>query len=125
MEGYKVTIKEASKELSARERIMMKDTTNAVKIDESIPDNGSLVITPIAFAILEIHNEKAEAKDYPYYVIIDNDGTKYATGSTSLWTAFKEIWDEMENEEETYSIEVYKKDSKNFKGKHFLTCSII
>jgi hypothetical protein len=28
-------------------------------------------------------------------------------------------------DEEQFSIEVYKKDSKNYKGKQFLTCSIV
>lgn len=126
MTGYSVAIKEVSKELTARERIMLKDTSNAVKLDEATSGDSPLVITPAAYAVLSVHNEKStDNKDYENYVILDKDGTKFVTGSPSFWGSFMEIWEEMEGETEEYSIEVYKKDSKNYKGKQFLTCSIV
>lgn len=125
MTGYNVTIKEVSKEMTARERIMLKDTTNAVKLDEAANGETPLVITPTAYAVLHIHNEKSDNVDYENYVVMDDNGNKYVTGSPSFWTSFMEIWEEMMNEDEVYSIEVYKRDSKNYKGKQFLTCSII
>ena len=125
MEGYKVTIRETSKELSARERIMMKDTTNATKLDEIVEEDKPLVIKPVAYAVLDVHNEKSDNKDYPNFIIMDEEGNKYVTGSESFWSTFKEIWDEMLNEEESFEIEIYKQESKNYKGKFFLTCSII
>ena len=125
MEGYKVTIKESSKELTARERIMFKDTTNAVKLDEAANGEERLIITPAAYVILNIHNEKSDNVDYENYIIVDKDGNKYVTGSGSFISAFMEIWEEMKDEDEEYSIEVYKMDSKNYKGKQFLTCSIV
>lgn len=125
MEGYKVTIRETSKELSARERIMMKDTTNATKLDEVVEEDKPLVIKPVAYAVLDVHNEKSDNKDYPNYILTDEEGHKFVTGSESFWSTFKEIWDEMLNEEESFEIEIYKQESKNYKGKFFLTCSII
>lgn len=125
MEGYKVSISEVSKELTARERIMLKDTSNAVKLDEAAKGDTPLVITPAAYAVLDIHNEKSDNVDYKNYIIMDVSGTKYVTGSPSFWSSFIEIWEEMANESEEYSIEVYKMDSKNYKGKQFLTCSIV
>lgn len=125
MTSYNVTIKEASMELTARERIMMKDTTNAIKLDEAANGETPLVITPAGFAVLSIHNEKSDNVDYENYIIMDTDGNKYVTGSPSFWASFTEIWEEMKDEAEEYSIEVYKRDSKNYKGKQFLTCSII
>lgn len=125
MEGYSVAIREVSKEMSARERIKLKDTTNAIKLDEATTGEAPLVIAPVAYAILDIHNEKSDNVDYANYIIMDDAGNKYVTGSESFWTSFKEIWDEMENENESYEIEVYKVDSKNYKGKQFLTCSIV
>ena len=104
---------------------MLKDTTNAIKLDEAITDETPLVISPAAYAVLAIHNEKSDNPDYENYVIIDRGGTKFVTGSPSFWSSFCEIWEEMKNESEEYSIEVYKRDSKNYKGKQFLTCSII
>ena len=35
MNGYSVSIKETSKELTAKQRIALKDTTNAIKLDEA------------------------------------------------------------------------------------------
>lgn len=123
MENYKVEINESSKVLSARERIRLKDTTNAIKLDEALAD-GDIIITPVEYAILDIHNEKAEDKDYENYIIVDKSGTKYVTGSRSFWNSFAEIYEEMRDEDEEYSILAYRVESKNYKGKYFLTCSI-
>lgn len=123
-EGYSATIKYVSKEINARERIMLKDTTNAVKLDEATAGE-TLTLTPVMYAVLEIHNDKSDNKDYENYIIVDKSGTKYVTGSQSFWSSFMEIAEEMADEDEEYSIEVYKKDSKNYKGKQFITCSII
>lgn len=130
MKGYEVTIKECSRELSARERIMFKDTSNAIKLDVAASDPANaitgVVITPVDYAVLSIHNDKLkDNKDYENYVLIDKDGTKYVTGSPSFWSAFSEIAGEMAGESEEWSISVYKLDSKNYKDKQFLTCSII
>lgn len=125
MEGYKVSIKEVSKELTARERIMLKDTTNAIKLDTATNNDTPLVITIDAYAVLNIHNEKSDNVDYENYVIIDKAGNKYVTGSASFWASFNEIMDEMQGEDEDVTIQVYKMDSKNYKGKQFLTCSIV
>ena len=60
------------------------------------------------------------------YVIVTKDGTKYVTGSNSFITAFEDIEDEMADAgEDEYEIEVYRMESKNYKGKQFITCSIV
>lgn len=125
MEGYKVTIKECSKELTARERIMVRDTSNAIKLDDMCNDETKPTIKPVVYAVLSVHNDKSENKDYEVYVIFADDGIKYATGSPSFFSAFKEIWDEMVEAKEEFEIELYKMESKNYKGKYFLTCSIV
>ena len=122
--NYTVTIAECSRELSAKERIFMKDISNAMKLDLAC-DDKKLVITPVDYAILEIHNEKSDNVDYNTYIVIDKDNNKYCTGSDSFWNAFKSIYDEMANENEPWELEIYKLDSKNYKGKKFLTCSIV
>lgn len=124
MEGYSVKIVESSRELSARERIALKDFGNAVPLDEATKD-GKLVITPADYAVLAVHNEKSDNKDYTKYVIIDDVGAKYVTGSENFFSSFKEIMDEMSGENEEFSIEVYQMESKNYKGKSFITCSIV
>ena len=121
---YNVSIKECNKELTARERVMIKDITNAVKLDEAA--NEKFVMHPALYAILNIHNEKSPDKDYENYIIIDKDGTKYVTGSPSFWNSFIGIYNEMaEAGDEEWGLEVYKLDSKNYSGKKFITCSIV
>ena len=124
MEGYSATIVRASKDLTAREKIMFKDTTNAISLDEATQEK-SIVIAPVAWAVIAVHNEASDSKDYEKIVIMDDKGDKYVTGSSSFWNSFMDIYDEMQGEEEEWSIKAYKLDSKNYKGKKFLTCSII
>lgn len=129
MEGYSVKIIESSKELTAREKISAKDFSNAMALDTELIDaNSTVVITPAAYLILGVHNEHSKNdKDYKKYLIIDTAGNKYVTGSESFFTAFLDIFTAMSEDapDEEYSIEVYKKPSKNYQGKHFLTCSIL
>ena len=127
MEGYSVKIREASKELSAKEKIALKDYSNATPLDTALNDIDVLTITPIAYVILDVHNEKSKQdKDYVKYVLIDNAGNKFVTGSESFFTSFKDIFDTMAEEApgEEYSIDVLKKPSQNYKGKSFITCAL-
>lgn len=122
---YEVKIKSTSKELTARERVLLKDTRNAIKLDEAVGETP-LVISPDYYAVLDIHNEKSkEDKDFENYIIVDVGGNKYVTGSHSFFEAFTEIVEEMDGTGEEYQIEIYKLDSKNYKGKKFITCSIV
>lgn len=123
MTGYSVSIAFSSKELSAKERIQLKDTTSAIKLDE-VTQTEAIIINPQMYAELDIHNEMSDNKDYKNYIIVDSDGTKYVTGSSSFWTSFMDIASEMENETEEWAIKVYRVPSKNYKGKEFITCSI-
>ena len=124
MEGYSVKIREVSKEITAKERVMLKDTTNAISLDDVTKD-AKFVFEPAYYAILDVHNEKSEDKDYIKYIIVDVSGTKMVTGSESFFTSFKSIMDEMVGCNEEFSIEVYRMPSKNYKGKEFITCSVV
>ena len=124
MTGYSVEIKETSRELTAKQRIALKDTSDAIKLDTACDENA-VIIDPVDYAVLAIHNEKSDNVDYENYVIIDKNGDKYVTGSASFWSSFMDIYSEMQGEDEDWSIKSYKLDSKNYKGKKFLTCSII
>lgn len=126
MTGYSVKIGQASKELTKKERVMLKDTGDALKLDEVI-QGEPIIINPDYWVTLMVHNEKSDNVDYPVYLIVDKNGTKYVTGSEAFWTTFSDIWDEMTDGdiEEEWELKCYKLDSKNFKGKQFLTCSVI
>lgn len=123
--GYKAEIKASSKEFTAKERIMMKDFSDAEQFDDII-DTTPLIITPESWAEIAVHNENSKNdKDYTKYVIIDKDDRKYITGSNSFWDSFMDIWGDMSGEDEEWAIKVYKKKSNNYVGKCFLTCSIV
>lgn len=124
MSGFEVKIREASKLLTAKERVKFKDTSNAVLLDE-VTKSGPLIITPDFHIVLDIHNEHSDTKDYVKYVVVDKGGTKYVTGSTSFFSAFKSIVEEMDGSGEDFDVEIYRLPSKNYKGKEFLTCSIV
>lgn len=124
MTGYSVKIQYCSKEMTARDRVAIKDTTNAISLDEAT-QSSNVVIDIDYYAKLAVHNEHSEDKDYEKYIIVAKDGTKYVTGSTSFLTAMEEIVDEMADSGEDFQIEVYRMPSKNYKGKEFLTCSIV
>lgn len=124
MEGYTSKIVKSSKEFSARERLKIKDTSNAIKLDQACTE-GVLTITPIAYAEVAIHNENSQDKDYPNYVIIAEDGKMYVTGSSNFFSTFEEIWEEMtDDSDELFAIDIFKKASKNYAGKSFITCSV-
>lgn len=124
MTGYFVKIVNASKELSARDRVAVKDTTNAIALDDATKDSP-LVIAIDYYVELAVHNEKSEDKDYKKYVVVDKTGNKFVTGSESFFTAMLEIMEEMAESGEDFEIQVYRMPSKNYKGKEFLTCSIV
>lgn len=121
---FHVAVSEASKELTPYERVKYKDLTDAIKID-SIAEEG-FVITPDFYVVLDVENEKSrDNPKYKNYVIVDKEGQKYVTGSASFWNAFTDIFDEMSTFSTEFSIKVYRRESKNYTGKYFLTCSLV
>lgn len=125
MTDFKVTIAEVSKEISPYERVKLKDLSNAIKLDSVVVDGAHVTISPDFYAVLSVHNEKATPVDYENFLIVDKEGDKYVTGSPSFWRSFLDIAEELDGITDDYAIEVYKLDSKNYKGKQFLTCSLI
>lgn len=125
MEGYTVKIEESSQELKGKMRIVMKDTSDALKLDEATEGGNSITIKVEKWAILKVHNEKSDDKEYLNYVIVDNEGHKFVTGSQSFWSSFINIYEELKDEDEEWAIKVYRLPSKNYKGKEFITCSVI
>lgn len=126
MEGYNVKVINSTKELTPREKIRVKDFSNATSIDDATMSEGKIVIPYGYHVTLSVHNEKSDNKDYTKCVVVDANGNKYVTGSESFITTLDEIVEEMlDAGESDFEIEIYRKDSKNYKGKQFLTCSIV
>ena len=128
--NYSSTIKESSRELTPKERVMFKDLGNATKLndmaEEAMNAGAKAIIENIKdYAIVAIHNEASEDVDYNKYLIIDGNGDKYYTGSAPFWNSFKSIWDEMSESDEEWGIQLNLIPSKNYAGKTVLTCSLI
>lgn len=122
---FKVTIDECTKELDVRERIKLKDFTDAVSFDSLITDGTPLTVEVAYIAQLSIHNEHSHGDhDYKKTMVVDTAGTKYHTGSSSFLNAISDIRDELLEAGETgpFTIEVFKKPSNNYKDKSFITC---
>lgn len=122
--NYTVEVVSASKELTAKEKVFLKTSSSLIRLDEVTPDEGKITITPKFFAKLAVHNERAkDDKDYTQFVLVCEEGA-YLTGSTSFMDTFCDIYSEMENEE-GWQLDVFRLPSKNYKGKTFLTCSLV
>ena len=123
--GYSVEIVDASKEFSKKELLMMKDTSDAIKLDEELTNSEAIIIEPESYAVLSVHNEKSSNKDYEKFLIIDKSGQKYVTGSQNFWNSFTDICDEMGIGTDDWAVKCYRRPSKNYSGKYFITCSVI
>lgn len=128
---YNVKIVDTSiAELNPRMELLLKSTTGGIALDEALEDMAEgegLIIEPKDYAVLEIHNEKVkegESTDYTKYVIL-TDKDKYVTSSQNFFNSFVDIFETMKDSGENYSIKIFRKESRNFKGKYFLTCEII
>lgn len=131
--NYKATISETSRKLTAKERIAVLNGMGAQSLDAATQVED-VVIHPDYYAILNVHNEKSDNKDYVNFIVVDKSGAAYVTGSESFISSFTAIYDEMEKanaeaieageDPEDYEIVVYRQESKNYKGKTFITCKI-
>ena len=126
---YKAKVSESSRELTAKEKIMLKDTSNAFSLDEMTQEaqfnNEKLILNIDYYVTVDVHNDKADDKDYQQFILVDKEGKKYYTGSTSFINNFIDIFEELTEAGEEVTIEIYRKESKNYKGKEFITCSVV
>ena len=128
--NYSATILDSSRELTAREKVMFKDTQNAISMndfaEQAKTENAKAIIENVKdYVHITVHNDKSDDQDYDNYIIVDGKGDKYVTGSQAFWNSFMNIYNEMKNETEPWSIQLNLIPSKNYKGKNVLTCSLI
>lgn len=129
-DNYVATIRESSRELTAKERVMFKDFSNAVSLVDFVKEQreaGEKAIIDVKdYVVIDVHNPKAQDNtDYTVYLIIDAQGNKYYTSSTAFWSAFNNIATEMQGSDEQWGIEAVLIPSKNYKGKEILTCALV
>lgn len=123
---YSAKIAYTSTDLSVEDKIRLKDTRDAESL-EKISRDGAVNIGIVAFAVIDIHNEKSDDKDYTQYVFMDKDGNKYMTGSEPFFNSFTDIWDELDDAgipvDERY-FKIYQLPSRNYTGRNFVACSL-
>lgn len=131
-DSFNVSIVEASRELTRREKLKYSDNGNAVKINSVVTTDTPLVITPVMYVITETHNERAKSnqnKNYTSLCIEDSSGERYYSGSESLMSSFLNIWntmvDDNGNPAEEYQIEIRQIPSSNREGQSFLKAFIV
>ena len=127
---YSTKIVSTSRELTVKEKITLKDFNDCVGLDTVVTNEQGFIIDPDVIVEVQVHNERAkDDKDYTTIVILDKDGTKYSTSSNSLRDSISDIMDELADLEESdradLKIKVFKKPSKNYSGKYFLTATVV
>lgn len=127
--NYSAQIIESSREFSPKERVMYKDLGNATQMVDfaktALENDGKAIIDVADYAVIAVHNDATEDKDYTNYLLIDKNGEKYYTGSVAFWNAFMNIYSEMKECDEPWAIQLNLLPSKNYKGKEILTCSLV
>lgn len=121
--AVKTTLTYANCELSAREKIKMKDISDSRPISEL--QTGD-IITVDVWALVQIHNENLEEPDYQNLIIKTPQGEKYHTSSNSFFLSLDNIQSELDNAGDigAFDIRIIKKQSKNNSGQ-FLTCALV
>lgn len=125
MNEYNVIIVESSMELSAREKIRVKDTSIHTRIEDVLKEHGECKICPKGYVILSITNSKVSDDPYDNIVVIGEDDVLYRTGSNTFIQSFCGIFDEMKNEGERFEIGVITQPSKNYSGKSFMKAILL
>lgn len=121
---YEVRIIESSFDLSPREKLKAMSTAAAIQLyDATI--NEPLAIEYKGHVVCEIHNEKSDNKDYKKYIIFDQQGQTYITGSESFMKELKVVVEAMMGETEQWYLKVVQIPSKNYNGRNFLTCTVV
>lgn len=121
---FKTKLLSSTRTLSKKEEIMLKDLADTKSLDEVInAEYPNLVIKPVAYHTLEVETDE---KTYKKYVIECDDGNRYVTGSETFMNTFSDIFADMNGyTDEEWGVKCFKQDSKNYKGKQFLTCCLV
>lgn len=116
-EGYSVKIYACAREteLTAKEKIRIKDFTSFPKVEELLKRDDP--VKPVNMITLDVHNETSENTDYKVYVILTTDGMFY-TSSESLAESLTYILDEYEQleTEGDWGVKIEEFKSKNNTG---------
>lgn len=122
---FNVVIEKALKEVTKKEMLQLKDLTDAVRLDQATQERGSVMINNIQnmVKLFLVSDDPKNPQEYGKLVITDTEGNRFVTGSESFARRAWEIADDMAGEE--FGLKVYRRPSKNYPGREFLSCSVI
>lgn len=127
--AMKTTIIEAGgREFSKKEVAVIKTSLQScVDINAATENGNSLTLSVAAYAVLEIENDRSKGeKVYQKIMIVDNDGRMYITGSPSFIENFRSVMEVMDGEDpDSWGLEIFQMESRNYKGKNFITCKVV
>ena len=117
--------------LTGKDKLRYTNFMGMIQLDDVVSETGeSYPVNVKGFVTIDVHNEKSDNKDYTKMVLVAEDGTLYVTGSDSFMREFENIVDVLHDDfidagtEPIYEINIFKRPSKNFNGKKFLTCGV-
>ena len=120
---YKQNVIAASKELTKKDLLRLKDTSAALSLNDLVKPDGEkvrLIVTDYAF--LEVETDK---ETFNKMILTDTDFNQYQTGSEVFCKSIQEIWDALDGEiDDGMIIDVFKKKSNNQNG-YFLNCVFV
>lgn len=106
LNSYKVEIIDASKELTGKERMTLKDLSNVVNLDR-VRVSKPVTISVDYYAVLRVYTVKVGRGRGILYVLIDKGGTMYTTRCTAFWNSFKNYWKDMKNSNAECKLIIY------------------
>lgn len=129
--NYKAEVTYSTRELTAREKIKFKDTTSAIALDDVVTVDKPIELTIDTVVKISVENgaiksDDGKDKEYDVLVFTTDNGDVYKTSSPSFETSIIDIFDELQelNDTDPVTVRIFKKPSKNFNGE-FITCSLI
>lgn len=122
--AIKTELLSASRDFTKREILKLADFTNATKIDELLA-GGDFTLNIDYWAVLHVENEKSDSKEYNKCVVVNKEGEKFTTGSTTFISTLQDIWEACKDDGEDIVVDVYRAESRNYSGKYFITCSLV
>jgi hypothetical protein len=122
---FNVVIEKSLKDVTKKEMLQLKDLADAVRLDQETQEHGSVMIYNIQNMVkmFLVSDDPKNPKEYAKTVITDTEGNRFVTGSESFARRAWEIADDMAGEE--FGLKVYRRPSKNYPGRDFLSCSVI
>lgn len=116
---YEVKIVEASRELTKKETYKATDFAGNLKLDKELSEGNEIKINVDYFVKCSVTNDDGES--YDVIVVVDKDGKRYSTGSSSFMNSFDRIVEVMDGED--FSVIAFKRESKK-SGKTYICCTL-